>query len=295
MKKNGRRKPVDPAGHVPVEIEAERRDPELMALRKAQADQDRQADERCMAVAIQRFDEFLRTTSTERLPKLGRGGSIQTDDGYLVVRKAAGSGFLSAWPVLLRMLDAELEVRRGRADGLNVVRRLDKVVLGTEQAAVGKPDRKQIEDERLVGAAEIRRESMLLPVWAMKGPVGKALHLLHQEDPDAFQIVNLRKERIDGKLMTFREIAKRFRRKGAEGKEYTPQRCQQICKQTVLRLPALKGYIDGNLLDASTGKLPEDRQTDRDWIEARTTESALDPADYGRGIHGASRNSRIRD
>ena len=165
--------PPSPAHQVPVEIEAERRDPKAMARRKAQADQDRQSDQRCMADAIRRFDEFLRSTSTERLPKLGRGGSIQMDDDYLLVRKAAGSGFLSAWPVLLRMLDTELEVRRGRADGLNVVRRLDKVVPGTDPAATGKLGRKQIEDERAVGAAQVRRESMQVPVWAMKGPIGK--------------------------------------------------------------------------------------------------------------------------
>lgn len=278
----------------PTDKTAENLDP-MMVRRKAQADQDRQADQRCMAEAISRFDAYLRTTSTERLPKPTRGGDIR-DDGYLAVRKAAGSGFLSAWPVLMKMLDAELEVRRCRADGLNVVRRLDKVVPGSETTATGKLGRKQIEDERAVGAAQVRRDSMLLPVGAMPpGPLGDALRELQAEDPDAFQIVNLRATRIDGKLMTFREIAKRFRRAGAEGKEYTAQRCQQMLANTMKEYPVLRKYIDGKLADTRTGKLPEDRQTDRDWIKERTTESVLDPSDYGRGIHGASNNSRIRD
>jgi hypothetical protein len=293
----GGRGPAKPAakesktagGHVSVEIEAERRNPELMARRKAQADQERREDERHMADAIQRFDEFLRSTSTERLPKLGRGGSL-IGDGYLVVRKAAGSGFVSAWPVAMKMLDAELEVRRCRADGLNVVRRLDKVVLVTEPAATGKPDRRQIEAERAVGAAETLRDSMLLPVWTMPGPIGDALRKLKEQDPDLVQLVNLRAKR-----MSFTKIAHVWRRKGAEDRPYTHGRCQQLIANVLKEYPALKCYIDGNLADARTGKLPEDETSDEDWIEKRTTESMLDPADYGRGIHCASKNSRIRD
>lgn len=290
MKQARKKKPVDPAGHVPVVIEAERRDPKAMARRKAQADQDRQSDQSCMADAIRRFDEFLRTTSTERLPKLGGAGKIQTDGDYLLVRKTAGPGFLSAWTILLRMLDAETEVRRCRADGLNVVRHLDKVVQGPKPMATGKLGRKQIEDERAVGAAESLRDSMLLPVWTMPGPVGEALRELKEKDPDLVQLVNLR-----AKGMVFTEIAKVWRRKGAEDRPYTHGRCQQLVADVLKEFPALKNYIDGNLVDAQTGRLPEDQQTDRDWIEARTAESVLDPADYGRGIHSAAKNSRIRD
>ncbi len=143
MKQARKKKPVDPAGQVPVVIEAERRDPKAMARRKAQADQDRQSDQRCMADAIRRFDEFLRTTSKEKLDLIIRDGEIQThsrDDknGYLILRRVLKDGFISAWPVAMKMLDAETEVRRCWADGLNMVRRLDKVVPVTEPARTSK-------------------------------------------------------------------------------------------------------------------------------------------------------------
>lgn len=271
-----------------------REDAKASARDQAQAEHDRQADERQLAGAVSRFDAFLNTTSKDRLPKLGRDGNIQSDC-YLTVRKAAGPGFLSAWPILLRMLDAEFEARRCRTDGLNVVRRLDKVIQQTEPSATGKHGRMVRVDERAVGAAEVLRESILLPVWTMPGPVGNALRELSKSDPDAVQVVNLRATRMNGRLMTFREIARRFRRTGAEGKEYTPQRCQQIFARTVRLYPALSRYVAGKLVDDRTNRLPEDQPTDQDWIEGRTNpEPAVDPADIGRGISITRRNSRDR-
>ncbi len=192
------------------------------------------------------------------------------------------------------MLRAELEVLALRADGKNVVRRLTKVVRVTGSTEGRKPSQKEIEDARAEGAARVRRETMQLPVGAIPpGPVGDALRELQHTDPDGFQIVNLRMIRENGRPMTFRRIAQQFRRKGAENREeYTAQRCQQILSKVLRQHPKLKAYIDGDLTDKRTGRLPEAQESDHDYIESQVNQTAFDHADHDKGFHPAALRPR---